>query len=291
MPSWPFLEPGKLADQPWFPKANSVEERSAAEEEYYEGCARAMSAQVEAAHAAGWTNVSVNWCPYNPDSEHLGKDIAAPGSDWAWERIGARLVEQADACAVDLPRGIPPSNAIAACAVRLDQNNKYFNTLPRARRARPVFSARLPSGGQDAAPAVSPEDFRAMIASAFFSGVEGVELICGTPAGQDNKVSTPNDPLPAAFEALALVKPIEHLLSHGEPKADVDAQHILSDKLPIIRRVKLGSLHALMTYDPCGGNGKPPRTVTLTDFDAHKGLTVSIPADEHTRIFLLSETK
>ena len=62
-----------------------------------------------------------------------------------------------------------------------------------------------------------------------------------------------------------------------------------SGKLPIVRRVKLGRVHAVITYDPTVVHGGEARRVELPNFDGQRGLTLSLPADEKTRLFILRE--
>ncbi len=98
-----------------------------------------------------------------------------------------------------------------------------------------------------------------------------------------------SDPVSAMIEGMALTKPLEYILSHGKVKIDVPAQKQWQDRLPIVRRVKLGQIHAIATYDPGVVNGGKPRKITLRDFAGQKGRTIVLPADQKTRIFVLTE--
>jgi hypothetical protein len=98
-----------------------------------------------------------------------------------------------------------------------------------------------------------------------------------------------SEPVAAMIEGMALVKPFEHILRRGEVKIDVSAQKQFADTLPIVRRVKLGRLHVLATYDPLWEEHAAPRQIVLEHFDGHEGLTLVLPADAHTRIFVLRE--
>ena len=91
------------------------------------------------------------------------------------------------------------------------------------------------------------------------------------------------------IEGMALVKPLEYLLRHGEVKVDVSAREQFRKMLPVVRRIKLGKIHAIITYDPAVVYGGKPRNIILKDFDGHKGLTLKLPADSQTRIFVLKE--
>ena len=98
------------------------------------------------------------------------------------------------------------------------------------------------------------------------------------------------EPVAAMIEGMALVKPLEYTLRHGEVKIDVPARRQFKETLPIVRRVKLGPVHVLCTYDPKVIYGGEPREIVLTDFDGHAGRTLRLPADSETRIFVLRET-
>jgi hypothetical protein len=91
------------------------------------------------------------------------------------------------------------------------------------------------------------------------------------------------------IEGMALVKPIEGILRRGTVKIDVPAQRQFGDTLPVVRRVKLGPVHVLATYDPVVVHGKAAREVRLPDFDGVQGLTLTLPADAETRVFVLRE--
>jgi len=108
-----------------------------------------------------------------------------------------------------------------------------------------------------------------------------------------------SEPVAAMIEGMALVKPLEFILRHGEVKIDVPATEQFAGRLPIVRRVKLGPVHVLITYDPnvihgtapVGEKQQPlvgqPRWIVLEDFDGVAGRTLELPADEQTRVFVL----
>ena len=97
----------------------------------------------------------------------------------------------------------------------------------------------------------------------------------------------PAEPISGVIEGLALVKPLEYILRHAEVKVDVPAQEQFAKTLPIVRRMKLGTVNVIATYDPQVVYGNPPRDIVLTDFDGHPGLTLTLPADAQTRLFVL----
>ncbi|MBN1674712.1 MAG: hypothetical protein JXR37_26950 [Kiritimatiellae bacterium] len=108
-------------------------------------------------------------------------------------------------------------------------------------------------------------------------------------------------PVAGMIEGLALVKPLEYIVRHGEVKIDVPAQQQFGKRLPVVRRVKLGPLHVLVTFDPNAvygtrpkdeqtpsPNGRP-REIVLENFDGVAGRTLRLPADAQTRVFVLYE--
>jgi hypothetical protein len=58
----------------------------------------------------------------------------------------------------------------------------------------------------------------------------------------------------------------------------------------VVRRVKLGRVHVLVTYDPDVLHGRPAREIELSNFDGIAGRTLRLPADRETRIFVLRQT-
>lgn len=116
----------------------------------------------------------------------------------------------------------------------------------------------------------------------------------------------------AMFEGLALVHPFEYLLRQGTVQVDVSAQEQFARTLPIVRRVRLGRHHVVITYDPnvlyarlaaTGQSGVDAGTdhhlpvnsgaagkgIELRDFAGHPGLTLHLPADDQPRIFVLRD--
>lgn len=95
------------------------------------------------------------------------------------------------------------------------------------------------------------------------------------------------EPVGAMVEGLALVKPLEYILSHGQAIIDAPARGQYRDKSPIVRRVKLNDVQVIATYDPAVVFGGKPREIVLKDFDGPKGLTLRLPADAQVRLFVV----
>ncbi len=103
------------------------------------------------------------------------------------------------------------------------------------------------------------------------------------------KIRVPSQNLSAVFEGLALVKMFDYSLKFGEIKIDVSARDQFLKKLPVVRRVKAGKYHILITYDPDVIYGGSPRSILLENFDGHTGLSLTLPADDQTRIYVVQE--
>jgi hypothetical protein len=107
--------------------------------------------------------------------------------------------------------------------------------------------------------------------------------------GLTSHLRAQSEPVAATIEGMALVKPFEGMLRDGEVKVDVSAQEQFAQTLPIVRRVKLGAYHLLITYDPGWETAGGPRRIELDRFDAREGLKLTIPADSQARVFVLRE--
>ncbi len=122
------------------------------------------------------------------------------------------------------------------------------------------------------------------------SGIDEAQPFFEAPADMlAEKLRMKSEPVAAMIEGMALVKPLENSLRNGEVKIDVPADTQFIKKLPIVRRVKCGQFHIIATYDPGVVYGGAPRDITLENFDGRQGLTVTLPADQQTRIFILKD--
>ena len=100
-----------------------------------------------------------------------------------------------------------------------------------------------------------------------------------------------SEPIAAVVEGLALVKPVEYTLRTGKPIIDVSAKRQFSKRLPIIRRVKNGQYHVVITYNPAAVYRRDNETeyVELTGIGREQLRKIAFPADRKTRIFVLKE--
>lgn len=122
------------------------------------------------------------------------------------------------------------------------------------------------------------------------TGVTDDQAVLTMPRAELEPLLRPKSaPVAAMVEGLALVRPLEYLLRHGEVRIDVPARRQFAEELPIARRVAHDGVHAIATYDPLVIRGGEPRTVVLEDFAGTAGLTVELPADAQVRVFVLKE--
>lgn len=98
-----------------------------------------------------------------------------------------------------------------------------------------------------------------------------------------------SEPVAAMVEGLALAKCVEYCLRNGEVKIDIPAQLQFKETLPIVRRVKTGPYHIVLTYDQDWAAQEGPRRIALEDFDGVPGRRVTFPADAQTRLFVLRD--
>jgi hypothetical protein len=376
----PVLSPEKLREQDWYPKEADEAARAAFEAKYYAGYAKTYTSAVEAARQQGWRNISIyGWQPFGRTWGGLEKPEVDPGGNHAWNAFGKRIYECVDIVHNSVYCFYWSPQNVAYVLAGIDSNQALIQTMPTPKPLRPYFWTLLHGGGGGwrwwKGQPMASEEQRAMIAMAFFAGIDGFDswnwsgtgthhqppallekdkdyfasgadvmlkdgfelvpedggppqpfvrydVLHVTDADKDTGLVrfqkilasekdkgvgenhptftmlaadlTPHlriksEPVAAMIEGMALVKPFEYILRHGEVRIDVPAREQFKETLPIVRRVQLGRVHVLVTYDPKVVYGGEPRTITLPDFAGHDGLDVTLPADSHTRIFVLVE--
>ncbi|MCC7493282.1 MAG: hypothetical protein IT204_13090 [Fimbriimonadaceae bacterium] len=107
------------------------------------------------------------------------------------------------------------------------------------------------------------------------------------PAALQPHLRPAAEPVAAMVEGLALVRAIEELLAAGRPVIDVPAQRQFAETLPIVRRIDLGAVQLLATWDPLWAQQPAGRAVELRDFAGRAGLHLTLPADGQVRLWLL----
>ena len=97
----------------------------------------------------------------------------------------------------------------------------------------------------------------------------------------------PSEPLSAMFEGLAMAKLLEWNLRNDTQQVDFNPQQTFGQGLPIERHLVSGNLHLIATYDPQVVYGQPSRPITVNNFAGVAGLTVTFPADDQVRVFVV----
>jgi hypothetical protein len=375
-----------LRRQTWYPSHQPKIDQLAFERRYYDGYASTFISVVEAALAEGWKNVSVyGWAPYARTWFGLDEPEVQPATDFAWNAYGQDIYDSISLINNSVYCFYWSAKNVAYTLANIDSNMRLIRSAPKWKPVRPYFSTVLQEGGDGwrwwRDQPLPTEEVRAMIAMAFFTGIDGIDLwnwsgrnshhVPPSLLSGDEETggdSGPNDvmlrtdlvlvpdevtkklaerhfgrydvlhiierdydralvrvqsveaglpdrgigrlhptytipaeklekhlrvisePVSAVIEGLALVKPIEYLLRHGEVHIDVDAREQWKEGLPVVRRVTFGLLHVLITYDPTVIYGGRPRTVTLANFAGAQGRDLEIPADAETRIFVLRDS-
>jgi hypothetical protein len=381
----PVLSPESLRRQPWYPAAGAEAERAAFEKRYYDGYAQTYISAVQTARKQGWHNISLyGWAPYGRTWGGLEKSEVDPGTDHAWNMFGRQIYESVDIINNSVYCFYWSPQNVAYTLANIDANLALVNSMPARKPLRPYFWTLLHGGGGGwrwwRGQPLANEEQRAMIAMAFFTGIDGFDSWNWSGTGnhhlppslthRDNRrdyfasgadvmikdtfgllpenappAATPerfrrydvlhmlsideakqtarfqkirrgaqdygvaddqpvyampieqlerhlrvkSEPVAAMIEGMALVKPFEYSLRHGTVKIDVPARRQFKETLPIVRRVKCGRTHFLITYDPNVVYGGQPREIAITDFDGQPGLNLRLPADGQTRLFVLRD--
>ncbi len=379
----PVLQPDHLRQQSWYPKHATKAAGKAFEKRYYNGYAQTYISAIAAARKQGWRNISLyGWAPYGRTWGGLEKPDVDAGTNHAWNAFGRQIYEAVDIINNSVYCFYWSPNNVAYTLANIDSNMALVNAMPKRKPVRPYYWTLLHGGGGGwrwwKGQPLPNEEERAMIAMAFFTGIDGFDTWnwSGTgnhhvpppvtpgetgkdyfssgadlmlkddlelmpekaPAGSkkvwlkryevihvisidgrnnvvrfqkirhgtenhgitDDKplfampmeklkhhLRVKSEPVAAMIEGMALVKPFEYILRHGEVKIDIPARRQFKMGLPIVRRVQLGTIHILITYDPKVVYGGAPREIVLTDFNGRKGLTLRLFADDQTRIFVI----
>ena len=379
----PVLSPDRLREQSWYPKDAPEADRQSFEKRYYDGYAQTYTSAVTAARKQGWGNISLyGWAPYGRTWGGLEKPEVESGTNHAWNAFGRQIYKTVDIINNSVYCFYWSPHNVAYTLANIDSNMALMKSMPTQKPLRPYYWTLLHGGGGGwrwwQGQPLANEEKRAMIAMAFFTGIDGFDTwnwsgtgnhhvppaLAGKKNGKDYFTSgadvmlkdefelvpenapagakperlkrydvvhvlsgdeaenivrfqkirhgaknhgitddqpvfampiqelerhlrIKSEPVAAMIEGMALAKPFEYILRHGEVKIDVPARRQFKQSLPIVRRVKLGSVHILITYDPKVVYGGAPREIVLTDFDGRQGLTLTLPADAQTRIFVL----
>ena len=372
----PVSSEANLLLQSWYPKSKSA--RKAFRKRYYAGYAQSFIAPAKLAKKNGWKEVGIyGWQPFGRTWGGLENPKYAEGHGAAWGLFGKAIYQNVDVIYNSVYSFYWSPQNTAYTLANIDINMDIINAQPKRKPLRPYYWPLLHGGGAGDRwwryQPIALDEMRAMIAMAFFSGVDGIvcwgwggtgnghvagigskryfkssDMMLNGPmtakgtngkeikfqagevirlVGQDKEAGTAlfkklmaksdnktglmrkknsiicnmkvselekytrirTETISAMVEGMALIKPLEYTLRHGTVKIDVPAKLQFKKTLPIVRRVKLGKTNIIITYDPAIAYGGSPRTIILKDFDGVKGRTLTLPADQQTRIFVLKD--
>ena len=380
----PVVAPKNLSKQSWFPK--SKRKQQAFIKQYYDGYAQTYIAPIKEAKKLGWKQVGIyGWQPFGRTWGGLEKATYQAGHNQAWELFGKQIYQQIDIVYNSVYSFYWSPRNTAYTLANIDLNLQVINSQPNKKPLRPYYWPLLHGGGGGDRwwknqPLVN-DDMRAMVAMAFFTGVDGI--VCWSWSGIKNHHSIPildrdgkfyknnycmvkddfkvksanggakvslkrhdsikllafnkatgavtfkkiwsedfkqargimsnrqqdgptcianekvlnshllkkSSAVSGMIEGMALIKMFEFTLRHGKVMIDVPASRQFEKILPIVRRVKLGKINIIITYDPAVTYGGKARNIVLKNFDGIKGRTLTLPADQQTRIFVLRDSK
>ncbi|MFQ6098139.1 MAG: hypothetical protein ACE5O2_10475, partial [Armatimonadota bacterium] len=175
------LSPERLREQQWYPKRADDAARRAFEKMYYDGYAKTYVGPVEAAHRAGWTNVSVyGWQPFARTWWGIENVMLDPAADWAWNGFGRAIYDAVDILNPSVYCFYWSEKNVAYTLANIDLNVRLVNTMPEQKPVRPYYWTLLHGGGGGwrwwKGQPLPSEDARAMIAFCFFTGCDGFDL-------------------------------------------------------------------------------------------------------------------
>ena len=98
-----------------------------------------------------------------------------------------------------------------------------------------------------------------------------------------------SEPVAAIVRAMALIKPFELSIRNGTPQQDFNLREAFRKNHPLYRRVKNGNYHLVITYNPHTIRSGVESNIILENFDGNQGLDLVFPADQHPRIYILSD--
>jgi hypothetical protein len=174
------LSPERLREQEWYPTTAPDAERTTFEKRYYDGYAQTYISSVLAARRAGWNNISIyGWYPYGRTWGGLEKVEAEPGTNFAWNAFGRQILPVVDIVNNSVYCFYWSPQNVAYTLANVDMNLKMVRSADPNKPVRPYYWTLLHGGGggwrwwRDQP--IANEEKRAMIAMAFFTGIDGFD--------------------------------------------------------------------------------------------------------------------
>jgi hypothetical protein len=176
----PVLSPTNLRLQTWYPQDGAGAEKEAFEKKYYEGYAQTYVSAVATARREGWRNISLyGWAPYGRTWGGLETPEAEPGTDHAWNMFGRRIYDSVDIVNNSVYCFYWSPKNTAFTLANIDSNMVLVDSMPTKKPVRPYYWTLLHGGGGGwrwwKGQPMADEEQRAMIAMAFFAGIDGFD--------------------------------------------------------------------------------------------------------------------
>ena len=171
--------PNQLRKQPWYPKPTAGQiYNDDFERRYYEGYGKTFIAAANVARRLGWSEVTIyGWSPFARTWGGVSK-LGNPESNLHWDVFGQPLMASVDKvnCSVYCFYWSPKN--VAYILANIDENQRLIQSSPIRKPLRPYFWGLLHGGGPGYRSwqeiPIPDEEQRAMIAAAFFTGVDGI---------------------------------------------------------------------------------------------------------------------
>lgn len=188
------LPPATLRQQPWYPADAAASERRAFERRYYDGYATTYIAPVRAARQRGWRNISLyGWQPFPRTWFGLAEASVDPATDHGWNAFGEAIYREVDLLNPSVYCFYWSPQNVAYTLANIDLNMKLVNAADEAKPVRPYFWTLLHGGGEGwrwwRGQPIRSEDVRAMIAMAFFTGIDGFDTWNWSGTGNHHRPS------------------------------------------------------------------------------------------------------
>ena len=177
----------KLVKQSWFPK-NKAEQKDFIKK-YYDGFAESFIAPVRQARKNGWEKIGVyGWAPFGSTWGGLENPKYEKGHEDAWKLFGGKIYRNVDVVYNSVYCFYWNPQNVAYTLANIDMNMKIINRQQIKKPLRPYYWPLLHGGGGGDRwwqhQPIALDEMRAMIAMAFFSGVDGI--VCWSWSGTNN---------------------------------------------------------------------------------------------------------
>jgi hypothetical protein len=178
-PTYPEGE-AALRAKSWYPPGGPD---AAFEDAYYNGFIDMELAAAETARRQGWPEAGIyGWAPFPRTWTGLESVSISPSTFWPWIRFGRQIYRSPwiDIIYPSVYSFYWDERNVAYVLANIDLNQRLVNSEAFRKKVRPYFWNQLHGGGAGwrwwRGLPIRNEDMRAMVAMAFFTGIDGVTL-------------------------------------------------------------------------------------------------------------------